>query len=73
MIKNSYGSIDADTKLSENSQDLRIYVYDENGEEVVGKDAIKKKMREILEEEHRLNKEGLLECEIDAKDFNCQD
>ena len=70
MIKNQYGSIDADTKLSEN-RDLRIYVYDENGEEVVGKDAIKKKMREILEEERRLNKNGLLECEIDAKDFNC--
>jgi hypothetical protein len=56
MIKNKYGSIDADTRLSEN-QDLRIYVYDENGEEVVGKEAIKKKMREILMEERRLNKE----------------
>ena len=69
MIKNQYGSIDADTQLKEN-QDLRFYVYDENGKEVVGKDAIKKKMREILEEERRLNKTGLLECEIDAKDFN---
>ena len=69
MIKNQYGSINADTKLSENG-DLRIYVYDESGEEVVGKEAIKKKMREILEEERRLNKTGLLECEIDAKDFN---
>ena len=69
MIKNQYGSIDADTQLSEN-KDLCIYVYDENGEEVVGKEAIKKKMREILEEERRLNKDGLLECEIDAKDFN---
>lgn len=57
MIKNQYGSIDADTKLSENNQDLRIYVYDENGEEVVGKEAIKNKMREILEEERRLHKE----------------
>lgn len=57
MIKNKYGSIDADTRLSENNQDLRVYVYDENGEEVVGKEAIKKKMREILEEERRLNKE----------------
>lgn len=48
-------------------------MYDENGEEVVVKEAIKKKMREILEEERRLNKDGLLECDIDAKDFNCQD
>jgi hypothetical protein len=56
MIKNKYGSIDADTHLNKETQDLRIYVYDENGEEVVGKDAIKKKMREILEEERRLNK-----------------
>ena len=71
MIKNQYGSIDADTHLKEDSRDLRIYVYDENGEEVMGKEAIKKKMREILEEERRLNKDGLLECEIDAKDFNC--
>ena len=70
MIKNKYGSIAADTHLEENSQDLRIYVYDENGEEVVGKEVIKKKMREILEEERRLNKDGLLECDIDAKDFN---
>lgn len=71
MIQNKYGSIDADTQLNENSQDLRIYVRDENGKEVVGKEAIKKKMREILREERRLNKDGLLECEIDAKDFNC--
>ncbi|MEE1085026.1 MAG: hypothetical protein UH850_14965 [Paludibacteraceae bacterium] len=57
MIQNQYGSIDADTQLNENNQDLRIYVYDENGKEVVGKEAIKKKMREILEEERRLHKE----------------
>lgn len=60
MIKNQYGSIDADTHLKENSQDLYFYVYDENGKEVVGKEAIRKKMREILVEERRLNKEDFI-------------
>jgi hypothetical protein len=68
MIQNKYGSINADTQLNENSQDLRIYVYDENGKEVVGKEAIKKKMREIYREEHRLAKEDLIKIISGAYD-----
>ena len=55
-VQNKYGSIK--WGLAEDKRDYVILVYDENGNPVVGRDACRKKRREIMDEEERLAKEN---------------
>lgn len=56
VIKNKYGSLVFE--ISPDGKDMSVTAYDENGNLVVGRDACRKKRKEILDEEKRLAKEN---------------
>ena len=55
VIKNKYGSLVFEIRPGE--RDMSVTTYDENGNLVVGRDACRKKRKEIMTEEERLAKD----------------
>ena len=56
IVKNKYGSLVYEIRPGE--RDISVTTYDENGDLVVGRDACRKKWKEIMTEEERLAKEN---------------
>ncbi len=56
VIKNKYGSLVFEMEPGE--RDMSVTTYDENGNIVVGRDACRKKRKEIMAEEERLANEN---------------
>lgn len=56
VVKNKYGMLVYEFKPGD--LDMSVTVYDENSNIVIGRDAIRKKRKEIMAEEERLAEEN---------------